>query len=253
MLDWDMDAHRSIFKTPEHSQRYLEAYERVLSLWPVAHEALDLATHWGITHVNAAGPEHAPAMVLLPGFGANSTMWFPNILDLSSHYRIYALDTNGQPGKSLPTRPLTAENSAQWLGEVFDALKLENAHVVGISLGGWLGLDFAIRQPARVGRLVLLDPAASFEPMSAAFLWHSFIPIMVHPTRPGLIRYFRWMTKGFRVHPAWGELMLMGILSTRPQPPVRAVPFRDASHALNAEKAQIVNSAILEFCQESMI
>lgn len=53
------------------------------------------------------------------------------------------------------------------------------------------------------------------------------IPIMVHPTRSGLIKYFRWMTQGYRVNPAWAELMLLGILNTRTQPPIRATPFSD--------------------------
>lgn len=232
-------------------------------------------------------------MVLLPGFGANSTMWFPNVAALSSQFRVFAVDTNGQPGKSLPSQKLTASKSADWIAAVLDGQGLEKAHLVGVSLGGWLALNFAIRHPERVDRVVLLDPAASFSRMSAAFLWHSFMPIMVHPTRSGLIRYFRWMTRGYTVNEKWGELMLQGILNTRPQPPIRPVIFSDedlrrlqaptllligersviydpqrvyrramrlipevqaeiipdASHALNAEKSEIVNERILRFCQ----
>jgi pimeloyl-ACP methyl ester carboxylesterase len=74
----------------------------------------------------------------------------------------------------------------------------------------------------------MLDPAASLVKMSAVWLSHTFIPFMVHPTRPGLIKYFRWMTHGYQVNPKWGELMLLGILNSRPQPPIRATPFSDA-------------------------
>jgi pimeloyl-ACP methyl ester carboxylesterase len=116
---------------------------------------------------------------------------------------------------------------------------------------------------------------------------------MVRPTRPGLVKYFRWMTRGYAVNEKWGELMVLGILNTRPQPPIRATVFSDqelrriqapallvvggrsviynpnralrratrlmpnleaeivpdASHALNAEKAELVNARILQFCQ----
>jgi pimeloyl-ACP methyl ester carboxylesterase len=283
----------SIFKTPELERQYMAAYEAVLALWPVPHEALDVQTRFGTTHINASGPEDAPAMMLLPGFGANSTMYFPNIAALSSRYRVYAVDTPGQPGKSIPSRPLLAANSAEWMADVLSGLALEKAYIVGVSLGGWLGLNFTIHEPERVASAVLLDPAASFAPMSAIWLWHTLLPMMVHPTRAGLVKYFRWLTRGYVVDPRWGQLMVLGILSVRPQPPIRATPFSDealrgveiptllliggrsviysprraleratrlmsnleadiipdASHALNAEKAELVNARILQFCR----
>jgi pimeloyl-ACP methyl ester carboxylesterase len=223
-----MSTHKSIFKTPELEKQYLDAYEAVLALWPVSFESLDVPTRFGFTHVNAAGSKDKPAMVLLPGFGANSTMWFPNIAALSNQFRVYALDTPGQPGRSVPGQKLTDTNCSDWITEVFDGLGLEKAHLVGVSLGGWLALNYAIHLPDRTDHVVMLDPAASFAKMSTVWLWHSFIPFMVHPTRSGLIKYFRWMTHGYRVNPSWGELMLLGILNTRPQPPIRATPFSEA-------------------------
>jgi pimeloyl-ACP methyl ester carboxylesterase len=217
----------SIFKTTESERQYLAAYEAVLSLWPVSSEPLDVPTSYGLTHVNACGSNKNPPMVLLPGFGANSTMWFPNVAALCGPYRVYALDTPGQPGRSVPGRELLASNSSEWLTEVFDGLDLEKAHLVGVSLGGWLALNFAIHAPERADHVVMLDPAASFAKMSAIWLCHTFIPFMVHPTRPGLIKYFHWLTRGYAVNPNWGELMLLGILNTRPQPPIRATPFSD--------------------------
>ncbi len=222
-----MDSN-SLFKTPVLEKQYMDVYDAVLNLWNVPHEALDVPTRFGVTHISAAGPKEKPAMVLLPGFGANSTQWFPNVAALSSPFRVYAVDTNGQPGKSLPGSTLTAQDSSDWIAQVLDGLGIEKAILGGISLGGWLSLHFAIREPERVTRLVLLDPAASFEGMSAAFLWHGFIPFMVHPTRAGLVQYFHWMTRGYSVNKEWGELMLLGILNTRPQPPIRASAFSDA-------------------------
>jgi pimeloyl-ACP methyl ester carboxylesterase len=288
-----MPESTSIFKTSELEKQYMAAYEAVLALWPVPYEPLDVPTRFGMTHIDASGPEDAPAMLLLPGLGANSTQWFPNIAALSSQFRAYALDTIGQPGKSVPSRTLSASNSPDWIADVLDGLGLEKACMAGISLGGWLTLNFALRAPERVSRIVLLDPAASFEGVSAAFFWHSLLPIMIHPTRAGLIRYFRWITRGYVINRSWGELMVLGILNTRPQPPIRATVFSDqelrrvqtptllfvggrsviynpnralqratrlmpnleaeiipdASHALNAEKSELVNARILRFCQ----
>lgn len=144
-------------------------YDTVLAKWNVPTESLDITTRFGVTQINASGARENPALILLPGFGANSTMWYPNVASLRNKFRIYAVDTNGQPGKSTPSQKLTAANSAGWIAEVLDGLELEKAHMAGISLGGWLTLNFAIHKPERVVRAVLLDPAASFENLSAPF------------------------------------------------------------------------------------
>jgi pimeloyl-ACP methyl ester carboxylesterase len=254
---------------------------------------LDIVTRYGKTHINVTGPKDSPPMVLIPGFSANSAMWYPNVGVLCEKFRIYAVDTNGQPGKSIPDETLNVSNSSDWIKQIFDALEVEKAILVGISLGGWLTLKFAIQHPERAERIVLLDPASSFEGVSRSFFFHSFIPIMLHPTRAGLKKYFNWITRGYQVDKNWGELMISGVLNTHPQPPIRATPFSDsellnlhiptllliggrsviylpqrayeracrlvpgiqaeiipdASHALNAEAAELVNARIMEFCQ----
>ncbi len=289
-----MPPTESIFKTPEFEKQYFKLYEAILAKWQIPYETLDVPTSFGITHVNACGKKANPPMILLPGFGANSTMWFPNVAALSTHFRVFALDIIGQPGKSIPNQNLTASNCVDWIAEVMDGMGLEKAHLVGVSLGAWLALAFAIHKQERMDHLVLIDPAASFEKMSAAFVWHSLIPIMVHPTRHALIRYFRWMTRGYVVDKDWGELMVMGILNTRPRVPIRATVFSEeelhrmqsptllligehsviydpervyrrasrliptikaeiipnAAHSLHAEESEIVNSRIIQFCQE---
>jgi pimeloyl-ACP methyl ester carboxylesterase len=225
-----MSTDKSLFKTPDLAKQYLEVYDSVLGLWNVPHEDLEVRTSFGTTHINATGPKEKPALLLFPGFGANSTMWFPNVAALSSQFRVFALDTIGQPGKSIPEpgHPLLASNSFEWITEVLDCLGVATAHLAGVSLGGWLALNFAIHCSQRADRVIMLDPAASFSGMSAAFIWHSLIPFMIHPTRKGLVNYFRWMTRGYQVNEKWGELMILGILNTRPQPPVRATAFTDS-------------------------
>jgi len=223
-----MPTGNSIFKTPELEKQYMALYEDVITKWNVPRESLDITTRYGITHINTCGSISNPPMILFPGFGANSAMWYPNVGALSRRFRIYAIDTNGQPGKSISRQKLTASNSADWIAEVLNVLRLEKVVIAGISLGGWLTLNFALHKPEQVNCVVLLDPAASLEKMSTSFLQRSFVPIMIHPTRLNLVKYFRWMTQGYDVDPDWGELMLQGILNIRPQPTIRAGVFTDS-------------------------
>jgi pimeloyl-ACP methyl ester carboxylesterase len=86
-------------------------------------------------------------------------MWAGDVGEYSHHYRVYAVDLLGEPGKSAPVRlDWNSSAYAEWLGDVFDAMKVERAILIGLSQGGWTALKFATSQPERVDKLVLLTP-----------------------------------------------------------------------------------------------
>jgi pimeloyl-ACP methyl ester carboxylesterase len=87
-------------------------------------------------------------------------MWMGDVAAWAPHFRIYAIDMIGEPGLSAPARPsLNSGAHALWLDDVMRALSLDRASIVGVSLGGWLALDYATRRPERVESLVLICPA----------------------------------------------------------------------------------------------
>jgi pimeloyl-ACP methyl ester carboxylesterase len=149
----------AIYKTAAGGRALAERYRELLVSWPVANDQLWLATSQGASFVIASGDKAAPPLVLLHGAGANSLSWMRDVAEWAKHFRVYAVDVIGEPGLSAAARPpLTSDAYARWIGEVFDALSVSQADIVGISLGGWLALDFATRHPSRVRRLVLLCP-----------------------------------------------------------------------------------------------
>ena len=79
-----------------------------------------------MTHVVVTGPKDARPLVLLHGFWATSTMWSPNIADLSKEYRVYAIDVMAEPSKSLPDEPIRdSTDYVTWLTATLDALHLD--------------------------------------------------------------------------------------------------------------------------------
>ena len=81
--------------------------------------------------------------MLVPGQAISSTMWYPNVAALSRDYRVYAPDIIGDLGRSVRTVPkMSALDYGSWLCDVFDELRLEKAHVAGLSFGGFIVKEF---------------------------------------------------------------------------------------------------------------
>jgi pimeloyl-ACP methyl ester carboxylesterase len=148
-----------LYKSEEGEKLVRERYLAFLKHWPVPNQQVRVPTRSGETFVVASGDATAPPLVLLHGGLGNSVMWTGDIVALAAHFRVYSIDLIGEPGLSAAVRlPLASDAHACWLDDVMEALKLERTSIVGISLGGWLALDYATRRPERVQRLVALCP-----------------------------------------------------------------------------------------------
>jgi len=136
------------------------AYADLLAHWPVACEQIRVPTREGETFVIACGPADAPPLVLCHGAQANAAIWMVDAAAWSARFRVYAIDMIGEPGLSADSRPpLETDAHALWMDDVLGGLGVDSAAFVGVSLGGWLALDYAIRRPGRVVALALIAPA----------------------------------------------------------------------------------------------
>jgi pimeloyl-ACP methyl ester carboxylesterase len=149
-----------IYKSEDGARAIHARYREILSLWPAPNRQFTVQTRAGDTFVISCGPESAPPVLLLHGSASNSFMWITEAAALAAHFRVYAVDLIGEPGLSACTRyaPGTDEH-ALWLDDVLPALSVTSASLVGVSLGGWMALDYAIRRTQRVKALVLICPA----------------------------------------------------------------------------------------------
>jgi pimeloyl-ACP methyl ester carboxylesterase len=141
-----------------------EAYslERA-NAWPIPCETTILETPTGQTFVRASGRASDPPLVLLPGARVSSLMWADNIAALSAHHRTYALDIIGDAGFSIDrSRVSRFEDFVRWLDEVLRVLVPERPlSLMGISLGGAIAAQYALRFPERLRSAVLLAPGAT--------------------------------------------------------------------------------------------
>ncbi|HEV2532053.1 alpha/beta fold hydrolase [Phenylobacterium sp.] len=149
----------AIYRSAEGEQALKAAYGRFRDAWRIPREELRIPTRQGETFVIASGDPAAPPLVLLHGAGFNSAMWMGDVPAWAERFRVYAIDLPGEPGESAPLRaPREGGAAAAWLDEVLAGLGVTRAAFIGNSLGGWHALDYAIRRPEKVERLVLLAP-----------------------------------------------------------------------------------------------
>lgn len=149
-----------IYRSEAGAAEVEDRYRELLAGWPVPHERLTVSTGAGDTFVVVSGPPDAPPVVALHGFSSNTAMWMHHIERLAEALRVYAVDVIGEPGFSAQTRPSLASDAyVRWLHEVLEELRLGEVAMLGVSLGGWLALDYTLHHPQRVTRLALLAPS----------------------------------------------------------------------------------------------
>lgn len=192
----------SMFRTPQGEAKYHAAYDAVLELLPLPYQTLQIPTRSGVAHMIVAGSEDAPPLILLPMMSMSATMWFPNIGGLCHEYRVFAIDLINDLGKSVPSGGCrTGIASVEWLLDVFDALHIDKAFVVGASYGGWVALNLALHAKDRIRKMGLIAPAGTFKPLSWKF-FASMGPVALFPYKPFAQIATRPMTaKGF----VWNE------------------------------------------------
>jgi pimeloyl-ACP methyl ester carboxylesterase len=91
---------------------------------------------------------------LLNGLAMHTRAWYPFLDDLEG-YDVLLLDYLGQGASSSPDEPVTIPQLAAELAAALDAAEVERAHVLGVSYGGFVALDFARLFPRRLDTLTL--------------------------------------------------------------------------------------------------
>lgn len=110
-------------------------------------------------HVRVDGPDDAPAVFMIHGFGASLHTWEDWARGLEGEYRVIRFDL---PGAGLsppdPTGRYDDERAFELLEGLMDLYGLEQAAIIGNSVGGRIAWRFAAARPERVSRIVLVAP-----------------------------------------------------------------------------------------------
>jgi 3-oxoadipate enol-lactonase len=122
----------------------------------------------------------------LHGIGGNRRHWDAQLAFFRSRYRAAAWDARGYGDSDDYDGPLEFSTFSADLVRVLDHLGAGSAHVVGLSMGGRIARDFALRHPERVRSLILANTSPGFGALSAdevqAFLAARRAPLLAGRT-----------------------------------------------------------------------
>jgi pimeloyl-ACP methyl ester carboxylesterase len=95
--------------------------------------------------------------LLISGGSADKNAWDPSFInDLSSNHTVIVFDNRGVGNTTIGSKPYTIEQLANDTAGLLDALKIQNANVLGYSLGSSIAEQLTITNPEKVSRLVLV-------------------------------------------------------------------------------------------------
>lgn len=104
------------------------------------------------------GNGNGSTLLFLHGSWQDGEQWQPFLEQLGQHYHCLAPDLLGFGDSERPPHHYSIALEVDCLAEYLDALRVEQVDIVGHSLGGWIGAQFALKYPDRVRSLALIVP-----------------------------------------------------------------------------------------------
>ena len=195
-------------------------------------------------HVNYEIEGSGPWVVMSHSLACGLHMWDEQVEALRDRYRVLRFDTRGHGASDAPDGAYTLDMLADDLHGLLQALRVERAHFVGLSMGGMIGMTYALKYPGALRSLVLCDTSSRIGP-EAAPVWQERIDTvsakgmepMVEPTLK------RWFTESFlATRPPVVERVAKMIRSTPSKGYIgccHAIPKINLTDRLNAIKCQV--------------
>lgn len=104
-----------------------------------------------------------PAVVFLHGAGSNGATWWQQLPVFKAHFTCILMDIRCFGRSVAPTAEFTLPNFVNDLLAVLEHEKIDQASIVGQSLGGMIGLKFALQQPRRIKSFVACDTSMALD------------------------------------------------------------------------------------------
>ena len=117
---------------------------------------------------------HGTPLLLVHGLGSSTLDWEQQIPQLAAHYRVIVPDVRGHGRSDKPRERYSIAGFSADLVALIEHLNLGPAHLVGLSMGGMIGFQLAVDQPALLKSLCIVNSAPQVKLRSADDYWQWF-------------------------------------------------------------------------------
>lgn len=132
-----------------------------------------------------SGSGGGPPVVFLHGIGGNRHNWTRQTVAIADSFTTYAWDARGYGDSDDYPGPLTFSDFGDDLTRLLDHFDIQRAHLVGLSMGARILMDFAPRHLDRVATLTLCDCFYGFENALSPEKQAEYIELREGPLREG--------------------------------------------------------------------
>ena len=175
-----------VYRSRQAGLRIRDTYDKLLKEWGCEVKERDISVSYGTTHVIECGDENSAPLVLFHGVGDDSAlMWIYNAEYLGRFFHVYAIDTIGGPGKSVPNERYNKSfDDIQWIDEVLEGLGIGKAYFAGVSHGSYLVQAYTVNRSDRVikGACISGTAAVGGKKNSMMAMMRIFLPEALIPT-----------------------------------------------------------------------
>ncbi len=184
-----------VYKNKKWKNKIVSSYDKLIQAWEVPVNEVLVPTSYGLTHVNVFGNSACKPLILFHGVADDSAlMWIYNAKALSEHFQVYAVDTIGGPGKSIPNKNYNKQfDDAIWIDEILDYFKLNQVNIAGVSNGGYLVQYYTVMRNERVKKALSLASCVpeihGVSPMK--IMMKVFLPEALLPSTKNIIKLFK--------------------------------------------------------------
>ena len=110
------------------------------------------------------GDNKRPWIVFSHSLACTTEMWRPQIEAFARTHRVLLFDTRGHGQSDCPEGPYTMEELGQDTYQLLSALDIDRTHFVGLSMGGMIGQELALKHPELLASLTIADSTSSWPP-----------------------------------------------------------------------------------------
>jgi pimeloyl-ACP methyl ester carboxylesterase len=164
--------------------------------------------------VNVIELGSGPPVVFIHGLSGSWQNWLEQLPVFARDHRVITFDLPGFGASEMPREKITIRGYGRFVDALLDELGVSSGAVVGNSMGGFIGIELAIRFPERVERLVLVSAAG----LSIEYLRNERALAVLGAIENRLAAYSGWLASrsdALARRPG-ARRMIFGIVAKRP-------------------------------------